>query len=96
LAANIVLDLHIAFSPDGKWLVSGNFGSPSKEIWDAAKGEKLCTLPAGSGLSVSFSPDGRWLAASVFTSPTTTGLLTRIWLWKTDDIKALIRKEGAK
>ena len=41
---------------------------------------------------VAFSPDGRWLAATVSTSPRTGRGDDKIMLWKTDDIKALLRK----
>ncbi len=54
----------VAFSPDGKRLVTGHpFGKVM--LWDAADGSELRTLTgdAVSGRSVVFSPDGRRVAA---------------------------------
>jgi len=58
----------LAFSPDGRWLVSGG-GEPSRSgevwFWDAASGNPvfgLTNLHSDAVLSAAFSPDGRWLA----------------------------------
>jgi WD40 repeat protein len=47
----------LAFSPDGKRLVSGGTGKPTR-IWDRATGEMLRNLPVEDGRFVAFSPDG--------------------------------------
>lgn len=52
----------VAFSRDGKLLVSGNWDG-TEWIWDAASGNELRRLPHGSQVcALAFSPDGRVLA----------------------------------
>src|SRR5262249_8665581 len=50
----------VAFSPDGKRIVSGSFDNTVK-VWDADKGTKTFSLKGHSGPveSVAFSPDGK-------------------------------------
>ena len=55
----------VAFSPDGKRIVSGNGGKLLK-IWDSETGKELLTLRRHSGrtiLSVAFSLDGKSILA---------------------------------
>ena len=56
--------LAVAYSPQGKFLVTGSYDS-LVVIWDAASGQRLHTLVARSGevRAVAFSPDGDMLAA---------------------------------
>ena len=56
--------LPIAYSPDGRWLVSGN-GRSNLDLWDADSGAKLATLTGHTaGIeSVAVSPDGKWIAS---------------------------------
>ena len=53
----------VAFSPDGKHIVSNNWGG--LKIWDAASGRAIRTLKGGKSRvsSVTFSPNGRCIAA---------------------------------
>ncbi len=54
----------LAFSPDGKLLVTGGYHTGAK-VWDAKTGKLLRTLDTGGvegGLTVVFSPDGKTLA----------------------------------
>jgi WD40 repeat protein len=56
--------LSVAFSPDGRWLVSGDFGGTVK-VMDAETGKVLWeTRLIGPSGSATFSPDGRWVAAA--------------------------------
>jgi WD40 repeat protein len=51
----------VAFSPNGKQVVSGGSYDGTVRLWDAATGAALQTLKAHSGAvsSVAFSPDGK-------------------------------------
>ena len=65
----------IAFSPDGRLLVSGSADSTVK-IWDVTLGRELRTLTGHTGgvRTVAFSPDGRRIASG--------GLDGKIKLWE--------------
>jgi WD40 repeat protein len=55
----------VAFSPDGRRLVTGHGGREAVKLWDLSTGGVLLTFP-GQGRQVpfvGFSPDGRWLTA---------------------------------
>ncbi len=54
----------VAFSPDGKQIVSGSEDNTIR-VWDANKGAELMTLRGhrGSVRSVALSPDGKWIVS---------------------------------
>ena len=56
----------MAVSPDGKWLAQpGGMPAGNVEIWDAATGERLRSIPAHrlAVTKLSWSRDGRWLVS---------------------------------
>ncbi|MBL7221035.1 MAG: WD40 repeat domain-containing protein [Phycisphaerae bacterium] len=72
----------VAFSPDGKRLVSGSEswgdGERTIRIWDTISGKELLSLDgAGDVLSLAFSPDGKLLASGNSRNTVT--------IWKTLD-----------
>src|SRR5205085_10333669 len=58
----------VAWSPDGKRLVTGSFDKTAK-VWDADKGQELLFLKGHTGAvtSVAWSPDGKRLATGAST-----------------------------
>jgi len=55
----------VAFSPDGKRIVSGSFDQTAR-VWEAANGHELFTLPGLSApvVSVAFSSEGQRIATA--------------------------------
>jgi WD40 repeat protein len=74
----------IAFSPDGKILVSATFGTTI--LWDVKTGAKIRELQGGS--PVSFSPNGKILAAQASTA-TIWSVSSTIKLWDVESGKEI-------
>jgi len=56
----------VAFSPDGKRIISGS-GDNTIKVWDAATGAELMTLRvADDPSSITISPDGKTIAAGIY------------------------------
>jgi RNA polymerase sigma factor (sigma-70 family) len=53
---------HLAFTPDGKTLVSCGTGDGIR-IWDVAVGREARPFPGTPAQNIALSPDGKWLAA---------------------------------
>ena len=85
----------MAFSPDGRRIVSGSYDKTVK-VWDAATGQETLTLKGHSMAvtSVAFSPDGRrivsgsedgtvkvWDAATGQETLTLKGHTSRVIAW---------------
>ncbi len=51
----------VAFSPDGRWALSGSIDETVK-LWEVATGREVRTFPKNDVgvMAVAFSPDGRW------------------------------------
>jgi len=57
----------VAFSPDGKRIISGSHDNTIK-VWDAETGDELMTLRGHDGLaSIAFSPDGKRIVSAGYT-----------------------------
>jgi len=53
----------VAFSPDGRWVVSGSWDNTAR-VWEAATGQEVARVTHKEGVSaVAFSPDGRWVVS---------------------------------
>lgn len=62
LSASETAAICLAWSPDGKYLITGHDGSDSSDIWQATDGARLQALPTQVGrisCPVAWSPDGQ-------------------------------------
>jgi hypothetical protein len=71
---------HLAFSPDGRWLVTGSaFSDDKARVWEIASGREIAKLGRGAFHTVAFSPDGHRIVAvsehelQVWEVPTSAG-----------------------
>ncbi len=60
---NAILPKLSAFSPDGRWVVTGTFHGRGTRVWDAATGAIVHEFRDGNS-SAYFSPEGRFLVAA--------------------------------
>ncbi|AWM36946.1 Serine/threonine-protein kinase PknB [Gemmata obscuriglobus] len=75
-----------AFSPDGKWFVSGG-GDSAVRLWNVATGklERMLEEHKGRVFAAAFSPDGKWLATAG-DAPLTAGEPSpAVIVWTVDD-----------
>jgi WD40 repeat protein/tetratricopeptide (TPR) repeat protein len=61
---------HASFSPDGKWLATGNWRGRGAKVWDAQTGGLVHKFDLGESDDgaawPAFSPDGKWLVIGTF------------------------------
>jgi WD40 repeat protein len=59
----------LAFSPDGKYVVSGSADRTAR-VWGAATGKEVARMTHdGEVKSVAFSPDGKYVVSEVMITP---------------------------
>ena len=77
----------IAFSPDGRSLVSAS-DDHSARIWNIRDGssKKLPAVKAGCILSIALSPDGRYIAAG--------DTKKSLWIWNSRTLKLMANWKG--
>jgi WD40 repeat protein len=87
----------VSYSPDGKWLATGEWDTDRIWIWDAQTGLQLLGLGTGQPgrtYSVQFSPDGSYLATAQQDFPNGGGVvLWRVGCGKTEAGKAALEAE---
>ena len=85
-----VLVRSLAFSPDGRRVVSGDNGGAVR-LWDATSGQQtlLCKGHEGSVLKVVFSPDGRTVISVCMEDET-----IRLWEVATGEQRRQLRVKG--
>ncbi|HND53161.1 MAG TPA: hypothetical protein PLV92_12215, partial [Pirellulaceae bacterium] len=64
----------VAFSPDGKWIVTGSQDHTSR-LWDATNGTELVVMKGHGGIvtDVNFSPDGKYAVTACWSK------FARVW-----------------
>jgi WD40 repeat protein len=56
----------VAFSPDGKYVVSGSYDDTAR-VWESAHGKEVARMVHDNWItSVAFSPDGQHVASGDF------------------------------
>jgi len=79
----------VAFSPDGRWVVSGSHDDTAR-VWEAATGREVARMThEGDVTSVAFSPDGQWVVSGGWDQT------ARVWEAATGIEVARMTHEGA-
>ncbi len=70
----------VAFSPDGKYVVSGSADYTAR-VWESATGKEIARMTHDSLVySVAFSPDGKYVVSGG------SDKTAHIWLWQPQDL----------
>jgi WD40 repeat protein/transcriptional regulator with XRE-family HTH domain len=80
----------VAFSPDGKYMVTASFDDKNAQLWDVATGESLRTFQGdGEVIRVAYSPNGEYLLTG------SVNFTARLWNPTTgEEIKTLTISSG--
>jgi WD40 repeat protein/serine/threonine protein kinase len=83
----------VAFSPDGKQLVTASDEDGEVKIWHAENGKVVKSLGRGEGFAdVAFSPKGTWVAAvGRHANVRVPDLSVRVWDLKTGQVRHVLR-----
>jgi WD40 repeat protein len=86
--------LSVAFSPDGRQVLSGS-SDGTMRLWSVSRGKELRRFGGQMGLvqSVAFSPDGRFVLSGEYTLP---GENTIMRLWEVESGLEMARFTGHK
>jgi FOG: WD40 repeat len=72
----------VAFSPDGRYVVSGSEDNTAR-VWEAASGREVARLTHDDWVfDVAFSPDGRYVVSGSWDGT------ARVWWWRPEDLIA--------
>jgi uncharacterized delta-60 repeat protein len=78
----------VAFSPDGKYVVSGSFDKTAR-VWEAETGKEIARMTHEDGVnSVAFSPDGKYVVSG------SADRTARVWEAATGQEVARMTHEG--
>jgi len=78
----------VAFSPDGRWVVSGSWDNTAR-VWEAQTDTEVARMTHESAVeSVAFSPDGRWVVSGSYDGT------ARVWDAQTGTEVARMTHEG--
>lgn len=70
---------HVAYRPDGRWIVACGGPGGGVKLWDADTGRLLSTLLPGPVRDVAISPDGRRIAGLIHPDGSSPDGSVRVW-----------------